>query len=1024
MIRLLIPNSMTVRLQDCTTARLIYYYNYYSNPYTMQKTLFLLLLLIPLNLLAQVDNAPVVGVSDKRVDVYGFRNARVVVDYQTTLENTDILISDGRIEAVGKGLTFPSGTIIYDLTGLTVYPSFVDAYAGNYGITISASTQETNPYAAFMNLQQGGSAQATPEPRVADYWNDGIHASFDVSDEFIPNTRTAGEYRKAGFGSVVTFKTTGIARGTSALVSTGDGKANKIIIKNRVSANYSLGRSRSADLYPASQFGIIALLRQLNYDAQWYKQLPAGYFHDDGIEAYQANLSLPQIFEVSDKLEILRVDKIGKEFGINYIIKGAGDEYQTINDIHKAGNSLIVPVNFPEAPDVKDPYDAMNVTYATLMHYELAPSNLSRLSAAGVKFAITSSDLRRRSDFLTNIRKAVKAGLPEAEALKALTVTPAAMVGASDMVGALKKGMIANFLVTSGNIFADTCVLYENWVQGIPYRLVDLRIHDVRGTYSLNIDTADYKMVLSGKIDKPSIKLTYDTTEVRGATVTREKDIVSITFNRGQTGYRLSGYISGKDMEGKAQLANGTWQDWKASYVSSKTDTAGKRKPSARPSETGELIYPFTAYGTTELPKQENVLFKNATVWTNEKEGKLLNTDVLVEKGKIARIGKDLQASGARVIDATGMHLTPGIIDEHSHIALDATNEMGQAITSEVRCSDVIDPEDPTIYRQLAGGVTAAQILHGSANPIGGQSVLIKHRWGHNAEEMMIDNQVGFLKHALGENVKRTASRYPNTRMGVEQIIRDAYMRAIDYNNKWKEWNALKPAERIGKVPPRRDLELDALVDVLEKRSFITCHTYVQSEGAMIMSLANEFGLKVNSLIHFNEGYKIADQIKAYGANASVFSDWWDYKYEVYEGSSYNAGMLIEQGVLTCIHSDDAEQGRRLNQEAAKIIKYGGIPETEALKLVTLNTAKILHIDDRMGSIKVGKDADLVLWTDNPLSIYARASKTMVDGTIYFDEEIDARMKEQIDSERNRIIGNILRESKSSAPTSLNIPRR
>jgi len=225
-------------------------------------------------------------------------------------------------------------------------------------------------------------------------------------------------------------------------------------------------------------------------------------------------------------------------------------------------------------------------------------------------------------------------------------------------------------------------------------------------------------------------------------------------------------------------------------------------------------------------------------------------------------------------------------------------------------------------------------------------------------------------------------------------------------------------------VPPRRDLELDAIVDVLEKRSYITCHTYVQSEGTMIMNLASEFGLKVNTLIHFNEAFKIADQIKNYGAAASVFSDWWDYKYEVYEGTPYNAGMLLSQGVLTCIHSDDAEQGRRLNQEAGKIMKYGGIPDTEALKLVTLNTARILHIDDRMGSIKVGKDADLVLWTDNPLSVYARANKTMVDGTIYFDEEADAKMKQTTDSERNRIIGNILKESQSTSQTSQNTPRR
>ena len=993
----------------------------------MQKLLLLLVFLVPFKIVAQQDNAPVVGVSDKRTEIYGLRNARVVVDYQTTLENTDILIKDGRIEAIGQKLTFPRGAIVYDMSGKTVYPSFVDAYAANYGIKTATTTTEVNPYAAFMNPAQGGRAATLPVPeaRIADYWNDGIHASFDVSDEFIPDTRTAAEYRQAGFGAVVAFKATGIARGTSALVSTGDGKSNNVLIKNRTTANYSMGRSRSADLYPASQFGIIALLRQLNFDAQWYKRLPAGYFHDDGIEAYIQNLSLPQIFEVTNKIEILRADKIGKEFGINYIIKGSGDEYQTIDDIKKAGNKLIIPVNFPEAPDVKDPYDAASVTYTALKHYDMAPSNLSKVSGAGMTFAITSSDLRRRADFLTNLRKAVKAGLPEEEALKALTATPSSIVGASNLVGAIKKNMLANLLVTSGNIFNDDCVIYENWVQGIPYRLVDLRTSDIRGTYSLKIDTATYKMALSGTIDKPTIRLTYDSTEIRGATITQEKDIVSITFERARTRYRLSGYLSGKDIEGNAQTDSGKWLTWKASWSPEAVaaDTRSRR-PQSTTSEPGKVIYPFTAYGWTELPKQEDVLFKNATVWTNEKEGKLLNTDVLVQKGRIAAIGKNLPAAGVKVIDASGMHLTPGIIDEHSHIALDATNEMGQAITSEVRCSDVIDPEDQTIYRQLAGGVTAAHILHGSANPVGGQSVIIKHRWGLPAEQLKVENQVGFLKHALGENVKRTTSRYPNTRMGTEQIIRDAYQRAVDYNASWKAWNALKASEKVGKVPPRRDLELDAIVDVLEKRSFITCHTYVQSEGTMIMNLAEDFGVKVNTLIHFNEGYKIADQIARHGAAASVFSDWWDYKYEVYEGSTYNAGLLLEQGVLTCLHSDDQEQGRRLNQEAGKIVKYGGISETEALKLVTLNPARILHLDDRMGSIKVGKDADLVLWTDNPLSIYARANKTMVDGTIYFDEETDTRMKEQIDNERNRIISNILRESQQSTPTTLNFPRR
>lgn len=987
----------------------------------MRKLLILIFLFVSTQMRAQHDNAPVTGVSDKRIMVYGLRNARVVADFRTTLENTDILISDGRIEAVGKNLVFPKGTIIYDLTGKTVYPAFIDAYAANYGIKTQSSSANTNP-------SQGvrASAASASEARVADYWNDGINASYDVSSEFIPDPKVADEYRKAGFGAVVAFKEEGIARGTSALVTTGNGKANNLILKNKTSANYSLLRSRSADPYPASQFGIIALLRQVNYDVQWYKELPQGYFHDDGLEAFSVNLSLPQIFEVSNKLEILRADNLGKEFGIKYIIKCGGDEYQTLADIKKAGNKLIIPVNFPDTPDVKDPYDAASVSYTTLKHYELAPYNLSRVADAGLTFAITSSDLKLRTSFLTNLRKSVSNGLSESEAIKALTYTPASMIGAADLVGAVKKNMIASLIVTSGNIFSDDCTIFETWVQGVPYRFVDLRLKDLRGTYTLDADTAHFKMVLSGKTEKPSVKITVDSTEIKGASFTVEKDLVSISFDRAGQVCRLTGYISGSKLEGKGQLSDGRWFKWEANFTGAAAETEkGHKKADSKVSPPGMVVYPFTAYGNTDVPKPEDVLFKNATVWTNEQEAKLLNTDVLVQKGKIAKIGKNLTTpSGTRVIDGSGMHLTPGLIDEHSHIALDAINEMGQAITSEVRAGDVVDPEDLTIYRQLAGGVTTSHILHGSANPIGGQSVIIKNRWGHNAEELKVDKQVGFLKHALGENVKRSPNRYPNTRMGVEQIIKDAYQRAVDYNNEWKAWNAMKPADRAGKVPPRRDLELDAIVDVLEKRSFISCHTYLQSEGAMLMNLAKDFGIKVNTLIHFNEGYKIADQIAANGVAASVFSDWWNYKYEVYEGITYNAAILMSQGVLTCLHSDDAEMGRRLNQEAAKIMKYGGIDEIDALKMVSLNSSKILHLDDRIGSIKVGKDADLVLWTDYPLSVYAHANKTMVDGTIYFDEDRDAEMKKDIDRERNRIIANILKETPAVTSATPNSQRR
>lgn len=989
----------------------------------MRKHLLLLLFLLPLSVYGQKDNFPVTGVSDPRPGTYGFKNARIVVDYLTTVENTDMLVSEGRITEIGKNLAFPKGTIVVDLTGFTVYPSFIDMYAASYGIKPQSGTQDQGQTGANMYISQVMrlmGAQQSAEPRVADYWNDGINSAYNVSEEFIPDTKTSGEYRQAGFGAVVTFKPEGLARGTSALVTTGDGKANSLIIKDKASSNFSLARGRSADAYPMSQFGAIALLRQLNYDAQWYKQLPPGYFHDNGLEAFINTMSLPQVFEVSDNLEVMRVCKLGKEFNINYIVKGAGDEYQSLADIRKSGCRLIVPVAFPSAPDVKDPYNAMAVPYTTLKHYEMAPANLAFLSKEGITFAITSAGMERRSDFLSNLRKSIKYGLPEAEALKALTYTPAALMNASGLVGALKKNMIANFLITSGDIFKDDCIIYENWIQGVPYRFTDLRNTDIRGNYRLVADNSEYKLSLSGTPDKPSIKISVDSVELKGAAFTRDRDLVSISFERDRMKYRLTGYISGKDFKGEGQLDNGKWINWSAVFTSSVSPEKGKPTSQEAVAPAGSIIYPFAAYGRPKIPERENMLIKNATVWTNEKEGILQNADVLITDGKIAKVGKDIRADGVRIIDGTGMHLTPGIIDEHSHIASDATNESGQAITSEVRMEDVINPEDPSIYRQLSGGVTAAHILHGSANPIGGQSVLIKHRWGHPAEELFIENQPRFLKHALGENVKRNTSRYPNTRMGVDQIIRDAYNRAIDYNKKWKEWNSLKPAEKAGKIPPRRDLELDPIVDVLEKRSYIECHTYVQSEGTMIMNLAKDFGLKVNSLIHFNEGYKIADQIKKNDAGASVFADWWDYKYEVYEGITYNAAVLLSRGILTCLHSDDDEMGRRLNQEAGKIVKYGGVDEQTALKLVTLNPAKLLHIDDRMGSIRVGKDADLVLWTGHPLSVYSRASKTIIDGTVYFDEETDSEMKKQIDEERNRIIAHILREP--ARPSSADIP--
>ncbi|RYF79816.1 MAG: amidohydrolase, partial [Chitinophagaceae bacterium] len=436
-----------------------------------------------------------------------------------------------------------------------------------------------------------------------------------------------------------------------------------------------------------------------------------------------------------------------------------------------------------------------------------------------------------------------------------------------------------------------------------------------------------------------------------------------------------------------------------------------------------KVTYPFLPFGWEEgqEPKQETILIKNATVWTSEKEGILQNTDVLLKNGKIAAVGKNLSENGARVIDGTGKHVTPGIIDEHSHIAAASINEGGQSVTSEVRIADNLNPDDINIYRQLSGGVTTSHILHGSANVIGGQTQLIKLRWGADDEGLKFKGSDGFIKFALGENVKRSPSaignnsnnnRYPDTRMGVEQVLEDAFTRAKEYQAEWKTW------ETSGKkgASPRRDLELDALSEILNNKRFITCHSYIQSEINMAMHIADKMGYKYNTFTHILEGYKVADKMKAHGANASTFSDWWNYKMEVVDAIPYNAYLMQLAGLNVAINSDDAEMARRLNQEAAKSVKYGGMSEIDALKMVTINPAKMLHVDDKVGSIKVGKDADVVLWSDHPLSIYAKSLYTIVDGTIYFDRAKDEQLQKMVDSERMRIVKKMNGEKRSGMP--------
>ncbi|MEZ5044627.1 MAG: amidohydrolase family protein [Saprospiraceae bacterium] len=954
-------------------------------------------------------------VKDERDGAYAFTNATIIINEKEKIEKGTLLVKKGKIEGVGTTVSIPKGYTIIDLNGKYLYPSFIDMHT-NYGLPKAERPRGGGGF--------GGAEQIQSKTIGAYNSNEAIKSHYNAAAEFSVDDKSADNMRQGGFGAVLTFRADGIARGSSALVSLCDNAANEALLKSPVAAHYSFNRGTSNQNYPRSMMGMISLLRQTYLDAEWFGSQTPRPFTDQSLEAWITLQKLPQIFDAGNWMNVLRADKIGDEFGVQYIIKGGTDAYQRVAEIKKTKASLIVGINFPDAYDVEDPIDAESVSIEDMLHWELAPTNLAVLEANGIPFALSMDGLKTAKDFMANLKKAIEHGLSKETAFKALTSIPAQLMGVQDMVGSLKKGMIANFLITDGEIFGDKTIIHENWVQGKPFRFAPLNVSDYSGKYTLSVGSTSYNMEISGTAGSQKAKLVInDSTDV-DVKATFSPELLSLNFKptpKGKNSIRLSGWTVGKGWKGRGQLEDGSWIDWSAERTGDLSTGDEKKKPegAGKPKEElGKVIYPFIAFGTPTLPQQQTILIKNTTVWTNEKEGIIANTDVLLKDGKIAQIGKNLAAAGAMIIDGSGKHLTSGIIDEHTHVG-GGGNEIATN-SAMVRIGDQINPEDINIYRSLAGGVTAVQVLHGSSNPIGGQSALIKHRWGAAPEAMKIDGADEFIKFALGENVKRSSNansvRYPQTRMGVEQVYVDAFSEAREYEKKWKQYNTLSSSEKAKAIKPRRDLAVEAILEILNKERFITCHSYVQSEINMLMNVADRFNFRINTFTHILEGYKVADKMAKHGVAASTFSDWWNYKWEVRYAIPYNATIMHREGVLTAINSDDANMGRRLNQEAAKSIKYGGISEEDAWKMVTLNPAKMLHLDKQMGSIKVGKDADVVLWTDHPLSVYARAEKTILDGAIYFDIQEDQQRRLAMQKERTRLIQKMIGEKKAGGP--------
>lgn len=997
---------------------------------------------------------PDVGIRSSPPTTVAIVNANLVVRSGQQPEPGSLVFQNGRILTVGLEAELPPSAKIIDCEGDYLIPAFVDPMVEVELRELESSTKHWNP-------------QVRSEVRTDQLGN--------WSEELFDSLR------KAGIAVALAAPKEGIIKGTSCVVTTHDARRSTQILRDQAFQHVRLYPSRRAAEYPNSPMGAVALVRQTLSDADWYQRARQAAEVAPGLSSPEFNSALealvptirgnlPVVIDGSNELYAMRADRLAREFSLRLVIRGSGREYRRLAALKQTNRTLMVPVDFPDAPAVTSEQEIADATLQQLMHWRLAPENPARLSKAGIDFVLTSDQLADRSDYLEKIREAIARGLSPESALAALTERPAELLQVESLTGSLEPGKLANFLRFSGPWFESDSKLKETWIAGQRFPVEKdkpaIRFH---GSWTLELDQAPLSQLelhIDGRADEPTAQLRLprglpagakpeeDPTETEptvkpenaegkpenaggknlakdNSGKSKEKNLGSaelskLTFTDFQWSGKfsvapLSESLSGvavisatllqpKDqsptLQGTVRWPDGRRSDFSATWSSPSPtndvetqpaedlpESAQDTQESSDPSLDLKVNYPLGAFGRMAAPESfEWILFKGATLWTCGDQGTLDSADLLVHNGIIHSVGSNLKApDDAKIIDATGLHISPGIIDCHSHMATDGgVNESGQAVTAEVRIGDFIDPDDINIYRQLAGGVTTSNILHGSANPIGGQNQVIKLRWGDLDEAMKMRQAPGGIKFALGENVKQAnrgdqfRTRYPQTRMGVEQIMRDRFEAALQYGRQWSQWNRLHQG-----LPPRKDYELEAILEILRGDRWIHCHSYRQDEILTMLRTLEDYNVTIGSLQHILEGYKVADAMAAHGATGSSFSDWWAYKFEVYDAIPYNGAVMHRAGVVVSFNSDDRELARHLNHEAAKAMKYGGISPEEALKFVTLNPAKQLRIDAWVGSLEPGKHADLVLWNRAPLSTLSVCQQTWIDGRKYFDRQED-----------------------------------
>ncbi|MFH0990634.1 MAG: amidohydrolase family protein [bacterium] len=988
----------------------------------------LIILLAVVCTCAFAQTAPTTGLRDNAPAAHAFINAKIIISPGKAISQGTLLIRNGIIEAVGEKISLPADARIWDVKGLTLYPGLIDL-STNYGLP---QPQQASAVASPTEFMQQQSQQQTPLKGAA-HWNAKVRADYSTADDFQVDSKTAEKLRSQGFTQVLVVPQRGLFRGGSILANLGDGSGNDVVLKQNVMQHVSFETGGFSG-YPNSLMGALAMIRQTWLDADWYKKAqdayaknPAGQKHPEvntALALLSDALQKKQwiMMEASDELNFLRAVKIGKEFALNLCIRGSGKEYLALNAVKNSGVPVIVPLNYPESPTVETPEDALNISLEDLRHWDAAPENAGKLNKIGVTIALTSAQLRDAATFLAQMRKTIERGLPADAALMAVTLTPAKILGIEKQYGSIEAGKAANFIIADGDLFAEKTKLREVWIEGKRYEIKVPSSIDPRGEWTLalkgSLGPAEGSLRLRGEIERLTGTLQLRERTLRLATAAFTNGRLTASMAGDSLGFpgtvRLSGVVSEKELFGTGELPTGAVFSLQGTRKESFKEEADTTKPKQVEMASFPDVYPAGGFGRAKLPEQPQlVLVKNATIWTQGKQGKMEGADLLISKGKISQVGNNITApKDALIIDAAGKHVSPGIIDTHSHTAVSGgVNEGGQAITAETRVEDVLDPTDIWIYRQLAGGTTAAHVLHGSANPIGALDVKVKWRWGATADDLLIQGAPLGIKFALGENVKQssaqsfgrtTAPRYPQTRMGVEEIIRDRYDAALDYEREWKVWEKDKT-----KIPPRRDLELEPMLEVVKGKRLVHAHGYRADEMLMLMRVAEEYGFRIASFEHALEGYKIADVMAKHGAAGASFSDWWAYKMEVWDAIIGSGPLMHSQGVSVSYNSDNNQLASRLNWECAKAVKFG-LSEEEAFKFVTINAAKQLGVGDKMGSLESGKDADFVIWSGNPLSVYSKCEQTWVDGRKFFDLQEDKQLREQIQKERAALIQKVI----------------